>query len=82
MKKAKKQHLVIKKVATDKKVGGDKKPAEKKSTEKIIDMLLLVGLGNPGTNSVNNRHNIGFKIIDAVNAHFKLSKKNQSSKDY
>ena len=37
-------------------------------------MLLLVGLGNPGTNSVNNRHNIGFKIIDAVNAHFKLSK--------
>mgnify|MGYP001369845789 CR=1 FL=1 len=37
-------------------------------------MLLLVGLGNPGTNSVNNRHNIGFKIIDAINAHFKLSK--------
>ena len=37
-------------------------------------MLLLVGLGNPGSNSVNNRHNIGFKIIDAVNAHFKLSK--------
>ena len=37
-------------------------------------MLLLVGLGNPGSNSLNNRHNIGFKIIDAVNAHFKLSK--------
>ena len=37
-------------------------------------MLLLVGLGNPGSNSTNNRHNIGFKIIDAVNAHFKLSK--------
>ena len=37
-------------------------------------MLLLVGLGNPGSNNVNNRHNIGFKIIDAVNAHFKLSK--------
>jgi PTH1 family peptidyl-tRNA hydrolase len=37
-------------------------------------MLLLVGLGNPGSNSVNNRHNIGFKIIDAINAHFKLSK--------
>ena len=37
-------------------------------------MLLLVGLGNPGPNSSNNRHNIGFKIIDAVNLHFKLSK--------
>ena len=37
-------------------------------------MLLLVGLGNPGSNSTNNRHNIGFKIIDAINQHFKLSK--------
>ena len=37
-------------------------------------MLLLVGLGNPGPNSENNRHNIGFKIIDAINTHFKLSK--------
>ena len=37
-------------------------------------MLLLVGLGNPGPNSTNNRHNIGFKIIDAINLQFKLSK--------
>ena len=37
-------------------------------------MLLLVGLGNPGPDSKNNRHNIGFKIIDAINNHFKLSK--------
>ena len=37
-------------------------------------MLLLVGLGNPTPDSENNRHNIGFKIIDAINAHFKLSK--------
>ena len=37
-------------------------------------MLLLVGLGNPGPDTENNRHNIGFKIIDAINAHFKLSK--------
>ena len=37
-------------------------------------MLLLVGLGNPGSNYTNTRHNIGFKIIDAINSHFKLSK--------
>ena len=37
-------------------------------------MLLLVGLGNPGSDYTNTRHNIGFKIIDAINLHFKLSK--------
>ncbi len=37
-------------------------------------MLLLVGLGNPGPNNANNRHNIGFKIIDAINKQFNLSK--------
>ena len=37
-------------------------------------MLLLVGLGNPGSTYTNTRHNIGFKIIDAINAQFKLSK--------
>ena len=37
-------------------------------------MLLLVGLGNPGPNNNNNRHNIGFKIIDAINNQFSLSK--------
>ena len=37
-------------------------------------MLLLVGLGNPTPDSENNRHNIGFKIIDAINKQFNLSK--------
>ena len=37
-------------------------------------MLLFVGLGNPNPNSENNRHNVGFKIIDAINLKFKLSK--------
>ena len=37
-------------------------------------MLLLVGLGNPTPNSQNNRHNIGFKIVDAINQNFGLSK--------
>ena len=37
-------------------------------------MLLFVGLGNPTPDSENNRHNIGFKIIDSINKEFKLSK--------
>ena len=37
-------------------------------------MLLLVGLGNPTQNSNNNRHNIGFKVVDAINQKFGLSK--------
>ena len=37
-------------------------------------MLLFVGLGNPSPNNHNNRHNVGFLIIDAINQKFKLSK--------
>ena len=37
-------------------------------------MTLLVGLGNPTPDSENNRHNVGFKIIDAINKKFGLSK--------
>ncbi len=29
-------------------------------------MLLFVGLGNPGTKHVNNRHNIGFMAVDEI----------------
>lgn len=37
-------------------------------------MMLFVGLGNPTADSQNNRHNIGFKMIDAINQKFNLSK--------
>ena len=37
-------------------------------------MILFVGLGNPTPNSENNRHNVGFKIIDFINKEFGLSK--------
>ena len=37
-------------------------------------MLLFVGLGNPTPDSENNRHNVGFKIIDVINKQFGLSK--------
>tara|TARA_B100000900_G_C20474190_1_gene672674 strand:+ start:418 stop:975 length:558 start_codon:yes stop_codon:yes gene_type:complete len=31
-------------------------------------MFLIVGLGNPGKSYINNRHNIGYKIIDHIRA--------------
>ena len=37
-------------------------------------MLLFVGLGNPTPDSENNRHNVGFRIIDSINKKFNLSK--------
>ena len=37
-------------------------------------MLLLVGLGNPSPNNSDNRHNVGFKVIDLINKKFGLSK--------
>ena len=37
-------------------------------------MLLFVGLGNPTPDSENNRHNVGFKVIDSINKEFSLSK--------
>lgn len=32
----------------------------------MSNCVLLVGLGNPGAEYENNRHNVGFKIIEAV----------------
>ena len=44
-------------------------------------MLLFVGLGNPTPDSENNRHNIGFKLIDALNQKFGLSKQKPKFKE-
>lgn len=46
-------------------------------------MKLIIGLGNPGKNYVNTRHNIGWQIIDYLKEaldfpEFKLEKKFQS----
>ena len=39
-------------------------------------MLLLVGLGNPNPNNSDNRHNVGFLVIDAINEDVKITKCN------
>jgi PTH1 family peptidyl-tRNA hydrolase len=36
-------------------------------------MLLIVGLGNPGKTYQNNRHNIGFMVIDSLVDKYDLS---------
>lgn len=40
--------------------------------KKLSDMWLLVGLGNPGDKYKNNRHNIGFMVMDAVRDEYGL----------
>ncbi|MDZ4725750.1 MAG: aminoacyl-tRNA hydrolase [Leptospira sp.] len=38
-----------------------------------MEHLLIVGLGNPGSRYQNNRHNIGFMIVDELISKFSLS---------
>ena len=41
--------------------------------------MLIVGLGNPGSNYENTRHNIGFMVIDTLISKFSAIKQSSSS---
>ena len=38
-----------------------------------MERSLIVGLGNPGREFHNNRHNVGFMVVDALAAHHQLA---------
>ena len=35
-------------------------------------MKLIIGLGNPGSEYLNNRHNLGFMALDSLSEHYKF----------
>ena len=35
-------------------------------------MKLIVGLGNPGSEYLNNRHNLGFMVLNSLSAHYQF----------
>lgn len=50
------------------------------TTEEVAALRLVVGLGNPGSEYANNRHNLGFRVVDALADKHGLSFKRHKGK--
>lgn len=44
-----------------------------KSSKKETKMFIIAGLGNPGREYANTRHNVGFSVIDEIAAKYNIS---------
>jgi len=49
--------------------------------EKIPQVRLIAGLGNPGVEYEHTRHNIGFLVVDRLAAHFESTWKQSTKQD-
>ena len=47
------------------------------SLQKQVQSKLIVGLGNPGTEYENSRHNIGFQVLDAFGEKYQIAGKQE-----
>ena len=45
-------------------------------------MYIIVGLGNPGTEYENTRHNVGFKVIDTLGDKYNIDVKERKSRAF
>ncbi|HCX72486.1 MAG TPA: aminoacyl-tRNA hydrolase, partial [Candidatus Cloacimonas sp.] len=45
-------------------------------------MKLIVGLGNPGRKYRNNRHNIGFQLLDEIKKKYSLTERRAKNYNY
>ena len=55
-------------------------PLFKHKSQEIEKMKMIVGLGNPGTEYVGTRHNIGFETIDRIAEAFSITMDNHKHK--
>ena len=57
-----------------------KNKSDNKKDDVFTDKYMVIGLGNPGTEYQNNRHNVGFMAIDKISSELGFTYKKAKSK--